>query len=421
MKNPVPLLFTLLLLALFPAAASAYDVSGQSRTYLWSLQPADNVNLLPLYEYLNASADGESVSFRAGGWYRWDLRDESFEGTKRTGDLQYAYLNVRGPKNSAASLGRVLVNEGVAAERIDGGYAKTDLWGGFRIAAFGGAPVETDRDSRSGDSVYGGRISQSVAGISTVGVSYLKEKNDSQDYREETGVDLSIRPFSKLEVLGKSSYNDLMRGWMQHAYYAVLGPFGPVRVTGEASRVYYGRYFLSTTMTAFAFPHINPYETITTTGVSADVAATDKFTVTGDYKKYDYDILNDSAAYYGGKLAYRGESFGAGAAYHRMDGPTDALRYDEARAYVTKKIAKVDLTVDGMAVTYDKPINGIKTATALSGALGYSFTPRAWLGADVEYQKNPDYNKDVRSMLTFNYQFDASFTSASKAKAPGGK
>jgi len=56
-------------------------------------QDVDGTRYLPLYEYLNFSvgdASNDAVSFHAGGWYRYDLRNESF-GTKSTGDLQYAY------------------------------------------------------------------------------------------------------------------------------------------------------------------------------------------------------------------------------------------------------------------------------------------------------------------------------------------
>jgi hypothetical protein len=156
---------SLSLLFSLPFTASAVDLSGQSRTYLQSGQSADGTRYLPLYEYLNfkaGNAGSDAVSFHFGGWYRYDLQNEEF-GTRATGDLQYAYVTLKkNTGNSALSFGRLWVNEGVASAQIDGAYARTDLKGGFNIAAFGGNPVETAGDTRSGDSVYGGRVSQGM-------------------------------------------------------------------------------------------------------------------------------------------------------------------------------------------------------------------------------------------------------------------
>ena len=148
-----------LLVLVLPAASWAVDLSGQSRTYLQYREATDSTKLLPLYEYLDfrAGDKSETFSFHFGGWYRYDLKDESFGKDKSTGDLQYAYLRYRSAKNNAyANLGRFVVNQGVASEHLDGAAAGTDLWGGFEISAYGGIPVETDFDSRSGDSLYGG-------------------------------------------------------------------------------------------------------------------------------------------------------------------------------------------------------------------------------------------------------------------------
>jgi len=60
-----------LLSLLYPFVASALDVSGQSRTYLFSRQTVDSERLLPLYEYLDFRADsgdkGRSHLISEGG------------------------------------------------------------------------------------------------------------------------------------------------------------------------------------------------------------------------------------------------------------------------------------------------------------------------------------------------------------------
>ena len=155
---------SLLILLSLPLTTFAVDLSGQSRTYLQTRELSDGTRLTPLYEYLNIRTDKlgtDAVSFSAGGWYRYYLQSTDFDD-KDTGDLQYAYLTIRkASSNAYLNIGRVLVNEGAISSQLDGAAARSDLRGGFTIGAFGGTPLETDPDTRSGDSVYGGRIAHS--------------------------------------------------------------------------------------------------------------------------------------------------------------------------------------------------------------------------------------------------------------------
>jgi len=418
---------SLSLLVLLPFTASALDLSGQSRTYLQSRQGADGTHYLPLFEYLNFKAgapDSDAVSFHFGGWYRYDLQNEAF-GTKSTGDLQYAYVTLKkSTGNAAASFGRLWVNEGVASAQIDGAYARTDLRGGFTIAAFGGSPVETDGDTRSGDSAYGGRVSQGLPGIYALGVSYLQEKNNSKDFRKEEGIDLWIRPFSKLDIMGTSAYNAESKNWMQHQYHATIGPFAWFSLNLDASKTWYKEYFAavnstqSMLMSAFSFTNVDPNEIVTMTGGSIVLTAGGPFTVIADYRNYDYQVLNGSATYAGGTVAYAGTSFSAGAAMHRMKGPSADLRYDDQRVYLTKKISKLDMTIDFLHVAYDEAINGDNDAYTAIAAAGYALTPKARIVADVEYAKNPEFNSDVRGMFTFVYAFDGKLGGAAAKSTP---
>ncbi len=410
------------LLALFcPLIASAMDISGQSRTYLSSRETVDSMHLMPLYEYLDfkAQSSDAGVSFNFGGWARQDLRDKS-TNTRTNNDLQYAYLGLRQRTGNAfLNIGRVRIHEGVSSELVDGAYGRTDIRGGFGIALYGGSPVETMSDTRRGDSIYGGRIFHGVTGIYLLGVSYLDEKNNNNELRREEGVDLWFRPVSKLELQGVSNYNAISRHWMQHSYYLTVGPFGNLRLIGEASQIRYKDYFAVTNLSAFMFPNINPDETVTTTGGSVEYAVTSSITAIIDYKAYDYKMAG-RADYYGGKVSYAGDSFGAGASVHRMNGETDRLKYDEQSLYLTKKISKADISLQGIHVAYKQEINGIKDAFNAAGALGYSFTDKARIVADVEYSKNPDFNSDVRGLLTFIYRFDAKFEKQ-ETKKTGGK
>jgi len=413
-----------LLVLILPAASWAADLSGQSRTYLQYREATDSTKLLPLYEYLDfrAGDKSETFLFHFGGWYRYDLKDESFGKDKSTGDLQYAYIRYRSAKNNAyANLGRFVVNQGVAAEHLDGAAAGTDLWGGFEISAYGGIPFEPDLDTRSGDSLYGGRISQGLDGLYRVGLSYLKEKNDSIDYRKEEGVDLWFRPLNSAELVGSMLYNASTSANALTSLYLTLGPFKNLTLRTQYMAVSYKDYFTTTTLntlSAFLFSTpsttgpLDPNEKLALVGEEASLSF-GKTNISVDYKKYDYDIAG-SADYYGAKIAYTDAQYGSsGLALHRMDGETKDRQYSEYRLYVSRKIQKVDLTADALMVKYDVEINGVKSAYTVALAGGYALFPKTKVGVDIEYAKNPYYDKDVRAFLKLVYNFD--FTSAAPA------
>ncbi len=381
-----------------------------------SRETVDSTKLMPLTEYLNFKVDNsdkDSVSFNFGGWYRYDLRDESTNG-RYNDDLQYAYISIKKRSaNAVLDVGRVLVHEGIASEQVDGIHARTDLKGGFIVAAFGGSPVETISDTRRGDSIAGGRIAQGLPGYYIIGISHLDEKNNSSSFRREEGVDIWLRPLTKLEVQGTSSYNAIERGWMQHSYYMTVGPFGDLRLNSEFSKIDYKQFFSSLTVSAFTFPNIDPNETITTAGGSIDYAITRQLTAIADYKNFHYSIAGQ-ANYYGGKMAFAGESFGMGVSGHRMDGATAALQYDELGIYVSQKISRADVSLQLIHLAYKQEINGVKHADNASAAAGYAITPKARLVADVTYATDSDFKRDVRAMATFVYSFEAHLDSGNK-------
>ena len=399
-----------------PALASGYDFSGQSRTYFQATESIDNRHILPLYEYLDfkvedfASIASQNVSFHFGGWARTDLADEAY-GKKTNNDLQYAYLTIRkSTANASLDLGRIFIREGVSSELVDGAYVRTDLIRGVRIAAYGGVPVDTNFDGRGGDAVYGGRISQEYPGLYRLGFSYLKERNDRTDFREEDGGDLWFRPVKWAELLGASSYNALTRAWMLHNYNLLLGPFYNFSLRAEATHVSYRDYFTGTTTSAFTFltGRINPDEKLSTGGGELSYSF-GKTGLSAEYKEYRYDIAGD-ANYYGAKLMYSDpKNWGTGVSFHRMSGETDTLKYYDYRAYVYKKLGKADITADLFTVSYDVEISGVKNAYSASLAGGYYVMEQGRLAADIEYAHNPYYDKEVRGFVKFVYNFGSPY------------
>jgi hypothetical protein len=406
------IILPLLLLSLLTSASWAADLSGQSRTYLQSYDTTDS-RVTPLYEYLDFQAQDigtKALSFHFGGWYRYDLQGESYD-TKSTGDLQYAYLSMRASRaNTYLNLGRVIVNQGTIFSQFDGASAGTDLRWGFSVNAFGGLPVETDFDTRTGDSVYGGRISQGIEGIYRVGFSYLYEKNDHEDFRKEDGFDLWFRPVSKVELTGTALYNALTHANARDTGVLSLGPFSFLTLRTNYSHVNYGDYFTSPTTSVFSLatpstPGLDPNEKVTIIGEEA-VMTFGKLGVSADYTTFSYKIAGDAHSY-GGRITYSLlKNAGAGFSAHRMAGQIDALRYDEYRLYGYDRFAAWDFALDLIATQYDVEINGIKNAYSASLSGGYSITPKARVAADVEYARNPFYNSNVSGLVKFVYNFD---------------
>jgi hypothetical protein len=418
-------LLILLILLLTPTGSHAASIAGTSNTYLQSRQTVDDNDLLPVYEYLDFTVQDlgkESITVHFGGWLGFDLGDDSFGVNKDMGsDLQYGYVSYRRQTgNTVVNLGRVMVFEGVASERVDGVYARTDLMKGFGISAFGGAPVETNINLPGNNMIYGGRVSHQNPGLYTVGLSYLKEDKSSDTWRREGGIDLWLRPMNKLELSGRSSLNFQTPGWMEHAYYLMLGPYDKLRINVEATWINYADYFASATTSAFSLTPggpLDPGEKVNILGPEVFYTISNNWSVSADYKSYGYDIAG-SASYYGVKANYSmPKSYSAGLSLHTMDGDSSRLQYDEYRVYAARKMQKVDIALDLLDVKYKESINGVSNAYSIALAAGYELSAKLKLGADVEYSKNPDFDNDIRLFAKLIYSFDVA--KSPRAAEPG--
>jgi hypothetical protein len=405
------------LLAAVPAMAETV-VSGQSDTIIRMGQTLDKQNIYPAYEYLRLSAvsadkDGSALSLHIGGWGRGDLAEKSARDRYTDTDLQYGYLSYQGAKNNLiVNTGRQFVTEGVAAQRLDGLYLRSDFGAGFAAATFVGSPVVTEPNLKADDFVFGGRVTQSNYKYYTVGVSALKSFSGSARYRDEEGVDLWLHPLTQVDITGRSSYNSATNGWMEHAYAVSYTPTDKLRFSADISDINYRDYFYKVTTSALIFNPltngIDPNEKVLTVGGSASYAIDKNFTITGDYKHYDYNIAK-SADYYGGKLSYSlPESYAAGVSIHRMDGKTDRLAFYEFRTFASKKLGKADITLDVIDLNYDNAssMNNVKNAVTIVAASSYELNRSLKIGADIEYSKNPNFNNEIKGLAKLTYLFD---------------
>jgi hypothetical protein len=391
-----------------PPPASAVDISLESRSYLPARGIDGGDTHVLFYEYLtldaaNFGSSGLYVS--AGGWGRADLADETFD-RKTNGDLQYGYVGWRGPKmNAEARLGRVDVTAGVARNEImDGALAGTDLPWGFDVTAFGGVPVETDSNGRSGDTIYGGRLSQGRAGLYRIGASYLKEDDDSSTAREQVGGDIVLTPVSLLEISGSSSYDLHDDGWAQHNYRAVIGPFAK-RVLLRATWVQtdYDHYFTAVTNAAF---DIEAHEKLDRLGGEVELTVGRGVSLTGEYVDYKYDVAEEAKAY-GGHVDWAGGGRTAGLGYRKLDGEVAENRYQEFRGYVSTPVGPVAAAAGIEHLVFDEPVNGEKNATTGTLNLGYAISKVLEFSALGEYGVTPEFEHEARLMLALLWRYDA--------------
>ena len=417
------------LLCSLPLMASDYSFSGESNTIFRMRSTTDNMGakktILPAYEYLRLSmvdnrSDGSGVMFHLGAWGRADLADKSTASSSSTeGDLQYAYLTYRAPKsNAVATLGRQFISEGVAAERFDGVYLRSDFDYGFGASAFVGNSVMTETSNKGGALIYGARISHTNSKYYTVGLSALKNfREDKSIFREEEGLDLWVRPFSQVDITGRSAYNSITNGWMENNYALAYTPLSSLRIGVDYSQINIKDYLASVTTSALSLtnPVWKNNDKQTFAGASVSYTGVSNLALTADYKFYNYDKSGD-AAFFGGKASYTmADSYVVGGSLHFMDGGVDRLRYTELRAFVSTKIDQMDLTLDAMNINYDKSINGSNNSYSITGAAGYTINRKLKVGADIEYSKNPDFDNEVRGLVKATYSFDT------KLVAEGGK
>lgn len=394
-------------------------VFGQSDTIL-RMGRSDfegSKNFFPAYEYLrlsvvSAEKDGSATSFHFGGWARGDLGDKSARDRYTDADVQYGYVSYQAAKNNfMLNAGRQFVTEGVAAQKLDGIYARSDFAAGFGAAAFLGSPAVTEPNYSADDFVFGGRISHSMNKYYTLGVSALKSfADDGKVYREEEGLDLWLHPLKQVDVTGRSTYNSVTNGWMEHAYTLSYTPLDSLRLSVDLSNINYKDYFYKVTTSALVFNPltngIDPNEKVLALGGSVAYTPIQNLSVAADFKNYNYDIAK-SANYFGGKVTYSlPESFAAGFSVHRMDGNTDKLDFYEYRVFASKKISHLDLAVDFTDVNYDARVNGIRNTYSVAGAVSYEINRKVKLGADVDYSKNPDFDNEVKGLVKLTYAFD---------------
>ncbi|MFO0752463.1 MAG: hypothetical protein U0411_03940 [Thermodesulfovibrionales bacterium] len=392
----------------FSGAASAAGIEVTSSTYLQTRENARDEKYTPLFEYLTlgfTDAAGGRLDFYAAGWVRYDLRTIRYDERERD-ELTYAYLSYRPfqDRSLVVNAGRHMVFGGVASELFDGLSARWEISPRNGISVYGGVPVETEKDARRSDSLYGGRVYHRFGRTAEVGFSYLKEDNDGHSYREETGIDLWAFPARWIEVQGQSFYNMLTDGWFDHSYSLRLFPLKNLVVTGLYSYTNFNDAFSSTTLSAFSPDFWGKDERMTKVGGTIDYTIHPSVAVSADFRTYDYKTMGN-AAYYGAGIAATLFDIRTGLSLHRMEGDEEKLKYLESRAYAIKVIDRLKLAFDVINIHYDEAVSGLSNAYYLSGTAGYKLKDYATVWFNLEYGKTPDYRYDLRGLFRLAIAF----------------
>lgn len=394
------------------ALAEPVAISGESSTVFRMGQGSDRKDYYPVYEYLQLSADNLSkdggLSFHFGGWGRVDLADKT-RNRSNDGDLRYGYLTYQHSKNNlVVSAGRQFIAEGVMTQKFDGLYLRSDLAGGFGAAAFVGAPVVTEPNEKGGSFVYGGRVTHTLGSNYTIGVSALQTREGNGRFREEEGVDVWAQPIKQISLAGRSSYNSMTSGWMEHTYSLSYLPSDRFRMSADVSNVNYKDFFYGATTSAFRMvgKNLDPNEKLLSLGGTVAYQPIGSIALLARYTNNSYDIAK-TAHYYGAGLTYSGDKgYSAGASVYRMDGQVKELQYTEARLYAGKKFDKFDLALDLINLFFDKKVNGEKNAFTAIAAASYRLTNALKLTGDVDYSRNPEFKNELKGLVKLSYAFD---------------
>lgn len=411
-----------LLLAVLPATTVGAQVHFQSDTILQLSQrdtsTEKDATVLPGYEYLQFDAgalDDYGLSFHLYGWGRTDLADSGYYDDATEGKLFYGYLEYRQPVNRfSVRLGRQYVFEGVANEAVDGLRLSSDLGDYLSLSLYGGQPVALDEEQgRSGDSIYGGRLSHHFGKQYELGLSYKAIANDSDIAEKMVGVDLYASLPANMSFYGYSAYNSETNGWAEQNYELRI-PIASVQLKP------YFQHFAFQDFFGTGANAISPFrilaqtgEALTAYGLDALWQVNSSWTLGGKSKFFDYD-QKDSAATYSVQLAWQGENktqYGAeigrtmadkmaGNDYTlvRLFGYSDAMAGNTWLDFVSG---------DVLMAYYDKAIYAEDRSLFVSLGTGKRFLGDA-LSVKISgnYSQDPYYDNDLRGMLTIAYVYD---------------
>ncbi len=405
------LFFIPLLLMVHTVAASAadYEVSTftlfniRQRAYTLENQKSEFL----FYEYIDLSMQDigrEGLSFRAYGWGRGSS-DLAFGEQKENGALSYAVLSYRPQKLDASfEIGRIFSYAGSSFEQFDGFSLSGRLAPAVEMSVFGGDPVNYTPFSKGrGDLIYGARISTFVRGFFGIGIHYLKENEKGNPFREESGIDLWLKPAKFVDFTGHVFYNNITDNISNYRALLLLQPHKKMNISAELSKFIYSDFFFATPLSVFHFPEGEEVQKLKT---AVDFPLTEHFSLNVNYQSFDFKESDPADRYsIEARYAFGQEGSCAGISLNRMDGMEIAKQYDEIQSYLFFQKKKFEGSLYFVGTSYDESLFDVKNAYQLLASSGWRISDHAVISADVQYERNPQYKSDLTGMIRLKYDF----------------
>lgn len=186
-----------------------YTQSPQSPVGLLILQGDDRAN-----KWVDAEALAWAGNTNANGNY----------------DVLTAMVRVHDPRNFAElRLGRQLLTVGsLRPVHVNGADVRLRSPMGTSVEAFGGVPVEPQFGYKAYDWVAGGRVAQRVGSNTSLGASYLQQREDGVLSYEEAGLDFASAPVRWFDIAAHGAYA-LINPGLAEAGASIAGRFGDLR------------------------------------------------------------------------------------------------------------------------------------------------------------------------------------------------
>lgn len=361
----------------------------------------------PVYEYLSGdvrSLGGRPLSFHFHGWGRIDLGDDS-GGDRRGGDLGSAYLRYLHPAgNGEIRAGRFLLAEGAANEIMDGLFVKVRTASGIGLSAFGGIPVERSiTGTRTGDSIYGGRLFFARTGFAELGASYLFEKGPFQaEDRKEIGGDLWLRPAGRVELVGRATYNEATRAMADERYVLRLFPAERLELLAGYEAYRYRDLFQRALNPAFVFPAPDNSDRVRIVFAAVEWEVLPALVLEAGARSIRHDREDPGDATrgeFGVRYLFGGRKDAAGLSGAVVRADRAENEYREARGFASLTRGAWRLAVDLLARKFEEPILGKKNEYAATGSAGVRLTSLLRVSGDLTYTRSPQFKEDYAGLL----------------------
>ena len=414
LRNLLRTTFVCLAILFSGHTANGADVDLRASTYLHIYQVdqllGPDTFHAPLYQYLSLDvreANSPDLSFHLYGWGRLDLQEET-DPDMSQGHLSSAHARYRHREGQGqVRAGRIFVTEGTAMEAVDGAYLK-ESFDGFGVALFGGVPNgDEDAQFDRGDTLFGTRVWAAIPGRIEAGLNYLSEDGTFEgDKRQETGLDLWLRPTEGTTLTGKLLYNlstsDMAIGDLTLLYQ----PTQKVDLALAGSKYSYQNLFQATTNPAFGDSSLDPDDEVTTFSGNAEWRPSELMTLLGTVKMVDHkaddpgDVMRTEA---GIDLTLNGYVNVAGFRIAAQSGDLPENGYNDLRGFTMFSFGRLACALDALVTSYEEQIDGEDQALQVTGSAGWEITKLLKISTDLRLTRSPVYEEDVSAVLRLDY------------------